>query len=298
MSRTVFVNGAYVDEGEACVSVFDRAFLFADAVYEVSAVIDGNLVDNRAHLARLKRSLGALRMPMPCSEEELVAIQRALITRNRLREGAVYLQVTRGAADRDFKFPVDATPTLVMFTQARRVVDDPLAARGLSVITIPDIRWKRRDIKTTALLAASLAKQEAVDAGADDAWMIEDGFVTEGSSNNAWIITSGGAIVTRHVGNEILQGITRAAVLELSRREGIVVEERPFTVDEAIAASEAFCTSATALVCPVVRIDGHDIGAGVPGEVTRSLRRLYLDMARAAASGEAAADVFSSAGRG
>lgn len=284
MSRTVYVNGAFVDEREARVSIFDRGFLFADAVYEVSAVLGGRLVDNDAHLARLARSLDELGMKMPCSERELVDIQRELIARNALDEGALYLQVSRGAADRDFRFPRDATPTLVMFTQSRTLVDDPVAARGLSVITVPDLRWKRRDIKTVGLLPASMARQQAADAGVDDAWMVEDGKITEGSSNNAHIVTANGCIVTRHLGNEILHGITRAAVLELSRREGIEVQERPFTVDEALSASEAFVTSATAFVCPVVRIDGQAIGDGSPGPVTTRLREVYIELARAAAN--------------
>jgi D-alanine transaminase len=219
-------------------------------------------------------------MPMPCPEDDIVAVQRELVMRNGLREGAVYLQVTRGAADRDFKFPLDATPSLVLFTQARAVIDDPLAARGMEILTVPDIRWKRRDIKTVGLLAASLAKQQAVDAGADDAWMVEDGFVTEGSSNNAYIVTQTGSVVTRHLGEEILHGITRAAVLGLSAREGIPVEERPFTVDEAISAAEAFITSATAFVCPVVRINGYAIGDGKPGEIATRLRSIYIEIAR------------------
>lgn len=282
MSRTVYVNGTYVDEKDACVSIFDRAFLFADGVYEVSAVLGGRLVDNDSHLARLKRSLAELRMTMPCSFEELVDIQRTLITKNDLDEGAVYLQVTRGAADRDFRFPVGATPTLVLFTQARPLIDDPIVEHGMSVVTVPDLRWKRRDIKTVGLLAACLAKQQAIDAGADDAWMVEDGFVTEGSSNNAYIITDDDTIVTRHLGSEILHGITRAAVLELSKREGISVNERPFTVDEAMDAREAFITSASAFVCPVVRINGHEIGDGRPGPLVRRLRKDYIELMRAA----------------
>lgn len=289
MSRTVYVNGDFVDEKDACVSVFDRAFLFADAVYEVSAVLGGALVDNAAHLARLRRSLGELGIPMPCGEDELVRIQQELVARNALDEGMVYMQVTRGSADRDFKFPVGAKPTLVMFTQARPLIDDPAAKRGISVITVADMRWRRRDIKTTALLAASLAKQQAVEAGVDDAWMVEDGYVTEGSSNNAHIVTADGVIVTRHLGSEILHGITRAAVLELSRREGLTVEERPFTVDEAKAAAEAFITSATAFVTPVVRIDGAAIGSGAPGEIARALRRSYIEMAQMATNASRAA---------
>jgi D-alanine transaminase len=180
MSRIVYVNGAYLPEEEAKISVFDRGFLFADGVYEVATVVDGRLVDNAAHLARLQRSLGELAMPAPAAPEEIEAIQ--------IDQGLVYLQVTRGAADRDFLYPTDAAPSLVMFTQTKNVIDNPTAAKGISVVTLPDIRWRRRDIKTVALLAASMAKQAAHDAGADDAWMVEDGAVTEGSSNNAFIV--------------------------------------------------------------------------------------------------------------
>ncbi len=284
MSRTVYVNGNFVDEADARISVFDRAFLFADAVYEVSAVIGGAMIDNDAHLARLRRSLDALGMHMPCEESRIAAIQNELIRRNALDEGAVYLQVSRGAADRDFKYPKNATPTLVSFTQARRIVDDPVAERGIDVVVVPDLRWKRRDIKTVGLLAACMAKQQALDAGADDAWMVENGMVTEGTSNNAHIVTGEGGIVTRQLGNEILHGVTRAAILELSHREGIDVQERAFSVEEAKAAREAFITSATTFVCPVVRIDSQPVGDGRPGPVTRRLRQLYIEMARAEAA--------------
>lgn len=282
MSRIVYVNGSFVAEDEAFVSVFDRGFLFADGVYEVTAVIDGRMVDNESHLARLRRSLDELKMDLPHSGDDLVEIQRELIERNGLEEGLVYLQATRGAADRDFRFPVDVEPTLVLFTQSRKLIEDAVAARGIHVITVPDIRWKRRDIKTVGLLAASLARQQAADAGADDAWMVEDGLVTEGSSNNAWIILDDDTLVTRHLGNEILHGITRAAVLELSRREGLSIVERPFTVDEAIDAREAFVTSAGAFVTPVVRINDHAVADGRPGEIATRLRSLYIDLARAA----------------
>ncbi len=281
MSRTVFVNGEFVKEQDACISVFDRGFLFADGVYEVSTVLNGCLIENDAHLGRLRRSLDELKMPAPCPMEEIEVIQKELIQRNSLTEGVLYLQVTRGAADRDFKFPKDATPTLVMFTQEKPLIVDPVAERGISVITLPDIRWKRRDIKTVGLLAASMAKQEAVDAGAEDAWLVEDGFITEGSSNNAFIVTTDGVIVTRHLGNEVLHGITRAAVLELSRRDGLKVEERPFSVDEALAATEAFITSASTFVYPVVRINDHILGNGRPGPEALKLRKLYIDMALA-----------------
>ena len=285
MSRIVYVNGQFVPETEAHVSVFDRGFLFADGVYEVSSVLDRGLVDNAAHLARLERSLGELGMDSPASPEEIVRAQKELIARNDLDEGIVYLQITRGPADRDFAWPAEPKPTLVMFTQSKSLVDNPLAAKGIEVITVPELRWRRRDVKTVGLLAASMAKQAALDAGAEDAWMVEDGFVTEGSSSNACIVARGGGVVTRHLGNEILHGITRAAVLRLSREHQIAVEERPFTVEEAQGAAEAFITSASAFVIPVIAIDGETIGDGRPGLVTSRLREIYIDSARASAAG-------------
>ena len=280
MGRIVYVNGEYLPEEEARISVFDRGFLFADGVYEVSSVIDGKLVDNAAHLRRLARSLDELGMPRPCSDDEIVAIQKAVIERNGVEEGTVYLQVTRGAADRDFAYPKDPRPSLVVFSQAKPVVDTPASRTGIRVITVPDIRWQRRDIKTVGLLAASMAKQRALEAGVNDAWMVEDGLVTEGSSNNAYIVTADGVVVTRHLGNEILHGITRAAVLRLSKEDGVPVEERPFSVEEALAAREAFVTSASTFVLPVVEIDGHTVGDGTPGPIARRLRALYIERAR------------------
>ena len=281
MSRIVYVNGQFVPESEAHVSVFDRGFLFGDGVYEVSSVLDRGLVDNAAHLVRLERSLGELGMDAPAGPEEIVRAQKELIARNDLDEGIVYLQITRGPADRDFAYPTDPKPTLVMFTQSKALVDNPLAARGITILTVPELRWQRRDIKTVGLLAASMAKQAALDAGADDAWMVEDGVVTEGSSNNAWIVTGGGVVVTRHLGNEILHGITRAAVLRLARERQIAIEERPFTVGEAQRAAEAFITSASSFVIPVVGIDGETIGDGRPGPLTSRLREIYIESARA-----------------
>jgi len=279
MSRTVYVNGSYLPEEDAKISIFDRGFLFADGVYEVSSVLGGKLVDNAAHLARLHRSLDELDMPAPASDDDIVAAQEELITRNELSEGIVYLQVTRGAADRDFAFPQAPEPSLVMFTQAMRLRENPAVAKGKAVITVPDIRWGRRDIKTVGLLAPSMAKQAAINAGKDDAWMVEDGFVTEGSSNNAYIVTQDGTVVTRHLGNEILHGITRKAVLALAESAQIRIEERPFTVAEAQAAKEAFVTSASSFVMPVVEIDGQQIGDGKPGPIALRLRQLYLAMA-------------------
>lgn len=279
MSRTVYVNGEFVAEENATVSVFDRGFLFADAVYEVTSVLDGKLLDNTGHLARLRRSLAELNMASPASDGEIIAIQEELVQRNSLQEGGVYLQVSRGVADRDFSFSADMNPSLVMFTQAKNLRSPPQAKSGISVISVADIRWRRRDIKTVGLLAQSLAKQQAVDAGAADAWMVEEGFVTEGSSNNAFIVNDAGTIITRHLGNEILHGITRASVIALVESDNIKLEERPFSLDEAYAAKEAFMTSASTFVWPVVEIDGKQIGDGKPGAVATRLREVYIETA-------------------
>lgn len=281
MSRIVYVNGEFVPEADAKVSVFDRGFIFADGVYEVSSVLRGKLIENTGHLVRLRRSLSELNMSSPATDEEIEAIQKELIERNNLDEGLVYLQVTRGAADRDFAFPKDVAPTLVMFTQAKNILANPIAEKGLSVITVEDIRWRRRDIKTVGLLAPCLAKMQAKAAGADDAWMVEDGFITEGSSNNAYIVTDDGTIVTRQVGHEILNGITRRAVLALAEKHSYKVEERLFSVEECYNAAEAFVTSATMFVQPVVKIDDRQIGDGRPGLVAQQLRELYIGMALA-----------------
>jgi D-alanine transaminase len=283
MTRTVYVNGDYLPETEAKVSIFDRGFLFADGVYEVTSVLDGKLVDFAGHAKRLQRSLDELQMANPVTEAELLEIHRELVRLNEIDEGLIYLQITRGAADRDFAFPKEATPTIVLFTQAKSgLADSPVAKTGLKVISIEDQRWGRRDIKTVQLLYPSMGKMMAKAAGADDAWMVEDGHVTEGTSNNAYIV-KGNTIVTRHLGNEILHGITRAAVLRFAREAQMSVEERPFTVEEAMAADEAFITSASAFVMPVVEIDGQAIGSGTPGPVAARLREIYLDEMRRAA---------------
>ena len=280
MSRIVYVNGEYLPEEDAKISIFDRGFLFADGVYEVSSVLDGKLIDNQAHHTRLQRSLSELSMPRPASDEELTAIQQKLIEKNDIVEGLVYMQITRGAADRDFAFPQDVEPSLVMFTQTKNLSRDPAAERGIAVITLPDIRWKRRDIKTVGLLAPCLAKQAAKEAGAQDAWMEEDGFITEGSSNNAYIVTKEGTIVTRQLSNAILHGITRKAVLKLAQEQDLKIEERPFTVAEAESAREAFYTSASSFVMPVVKINDTLLGNGAPGILTLRLRQLYIEMAQ------------------
>ena len=239
--RTVFVNGSYVPEDEARISIFDRRSLFGDAVYEVTSVLDGKLVDYAGHMTRLRRSLDALKMPSPATDDELLEIHRELVKRNILTEGLIYLQVSRGAADRDFLFPgPDVTPTLLLFPQHKSIVKSALAERGQKIILVDDLRWRRCDIKTVQLLYASMVKTEAHEAGADDAWMVLDGQITEGSSNNAYIVTGDGTIVTRELSTDILHGITRKSVLQCAAELQLAVEERPFTVAQARAARSLF----------------------------------------------------------
>ncbi|MEM8630473.1 MAG: D-amino-acid transaminase [Pseudomonadota bacterium] len=285
MSRTVYVNGSYLPEEDAKISIFDRGFLFADGVYEVTSVLGGKLIDFDGHAKRLERSLAELDMANPVTAEELLEIHRELVRLNDIDDGLVYLQITRGAADRDFLYPAEGTPgTIVLFTQAKPgLAESPAAKRGIKVISIEDQRWGRRDIKTVQLLYPSMGKMAAKAAGADDAWMIEDGHVTEGTSNNAYIVTKDGKIITRHLSNDILHGITRAAVLQLAKEAQMVVEERAFTLDEAKDAAEAFVTSASTFVMPVVEIDGTALGDGTPGPVAARLREIYLDQSRRAA---------------
>ena len=286
MTRTVYLNGDYLPETEARVSIFDRGFLMADGVYEVTSVLDGRLVDFAGHAARLARSLAALDLTCPVSMDELLAIHRELVARNAITEGMVYLQVTRGnPGDRDFAFPDPATtpPTLVLFTQSKPgLANAPAARTGIKVISIDDIRWGRRDIKTVQLLYPSMGKMMAKHAGADDAWLVEDGFVTEGTSNNAYIVR-GNRIITRDLSHDILHGITRAAVLRIAREAQLTVEERPFSIAEAQGADEAFVTSASAFVTPVVQIDGTAIASGKPGPIATLLREIYLEEMRRAA---------------
>jgi len=278
--RTVYLNGDYLPENEASVSIFDRGFLMADGVYEVTSVLGGKLIDFEGHAVRLQRSLDALEMQNPISKEDLLEVHRELVRANDIDEGMVYLQITRGApGDRDFVFPDPETtqPTIVLFTQSKPgLAASPAAKKGMKVISIEDIRWGRRDIKTVQLLYPSMGKMMAKKAGADDAWMIEDGFVTEGTSNNAYIV-QGNKIVTRALSNDILHGITRAAVLRFAQEAQMEVEERNFTIDEAKAADEAFITSASTFVMPVVEIDGVALGDGVPGRVAPRLREIYLE---------------------
>ena len=286
MSRTVYVNGEYLPEEEAKISIFDRSFLMADGVYEVTSVLDGKLIDFDGHLARLERSLTELDMEKPEAFDDLLEIHRELVRRNGIVEGMVYLQVSRGSAgDRDFVFPDPEVvkPTVVLFTQNKPgLADSPEAKKGIKVISIDDIRWGRRDIKTVQLLYPSMGKMMAKKAGADDAWLVEDGFVTEGTSNNAYIV-KGNKIITRALSNDILHGITRAAVLRFAREAQMEVEERNFTIDEAKQADEAFITSASTFVMPVVDIDGVQLGDGTPGRVAPRLREIYLDESRKAA---------------
>lgn len=276
MAGTAYVNGAFVPAAEAKVSVFDRGFLFGDGVYEVVPVVRGRLVDRRYFLERIARSLDEVGIARPCPDRELLALLAGLVERDRLREGAVYLQVTRGAAKRDFPFPADTPPTVVAFAVEMDLLDSPAARSGVRVVTTPDLRWKRRDIKSVNLLAQCLAKQDAVARGAYEGWMVEDGMVTEGVSSTAWIVRDGAA-VTRPLSNEVLPGIRRRTLLELAEAAGVAVELRPFTVAEAQAADEAFISSATTVVLGVVSIDGERVGGGAPGPVTARLRGLYKE---------------------
>lgn len=284
MSRIAYVNGRYIRHADAGVSIDDRAFLFADGIYEVIEVFGGKLIDEAGHLARLGRSARELRINLPAGEGALKLILRELVARNRVTDGHVYLQVTRGAARRDHVFPPAGTPaTLVAFAhRGDRAAAEAKARAGIKVISTPDIRWKRPDIKTTSLLPNVLAKQEARDAGAYEAWLLDSqGYVTEGASSNAWIVDREGALVTHPADSAILSGITRARLLQIATAQGLRVIERVFTLDEAFAAREAFITGATTLVMPVVAIDGRKIGSGAPGPVALGLRAGFHDFAPA-----------------
>lgn len=283
MSRVAYVNGAYVPHGQAVIHVEDRGFQFADGVYEVWSVFNGKLADFDGHMTRLVRSLTELRIDVPMTREALTRVLKETVRRNRVRNGIVYLQVTRGTARRDHPFPPEGTPPSVIVTarSISAVKTEAQADKGVAVITQPDIRWGRCDIKTVGLLPNILAKQAARDRGAYEAWFVDEmGLVTEGSSTNAWIIDEHGKLRTRDTQANILRGITRAAILDLVASEKIELDERPFSVDEAKRAREAFFTAAGAFVMPAVSIDGTTIGDGTPGPVTRKLRALYLDQAR------------------
>ena len=277
MSRMIYINGDYVAEKDAVVSIFDRGFLMADAVYEVTAVLDGKMVGFDGHWARLQNSLGELQLACPLTRTELLAIHRELIIRNNLTHGGVYVQITRGnPGDRDYII-TDMTPTIVLFTQdSPDPINDSAADKGWRVMTAPDLRWRRRDIKSVQLLYPSLVKTGAVRQGFDDAWLIEDGAITEGTSNNAYIIKDG-VIITRALSHDILHGVTRANLLAYAEARQMKVEIRPFTLTEAKDADEAFVTSASAYVMPVVSIDGHAIGDGKPGSHALNLRKIFIE---------------------
>jgi D-alanine transaminase len=280
MSRIAYVNGSFVPEADAKVSIFDRGYLFADGVYEVTPVVNGKLVDYDAHAERLDRSLNELRMSWPCTKPALRQMHVDLIAHNKLNEGIVYMQVTRGVADRMFNFPKDITSSLIAFPQVMKLVDNPNARTGVKVVTTNDIRWLRRDIKSIMLLAPVLGKQEAYEKGAAEGWMVEDGFVTEGTSSNAYIVKNN-TVITRPISNRILAGCTRRALFRLSQEHGVKIEERLFTPQEAYAADEAFLTSASQFVMPITEIDGKMIGGGQVGPVARKLRELFLEEAQA-----------------
>jgi D-alanine transaminase len=283
VSRIAYVDGQYLPHRSAGVHIEDRGYQFADGVYEVLAVIGGRLVDEGPHLTRLARSLGELRIAAPMSEAALKIVMREVVRRNGVRDGTLYLQVTRGAAPRDHAFPQTAKPVLVVTARRKKPGDPSLATDGIGVITIPDIRWRRCDIKSVALVANVLGKQRAKEAGAYEAWQVDsDGRVTEGTSTNAWIVTADGAAVTRQADDAILNGVTRLAVFDIIRREGYRLIERPFTVAEAKTAREAFVTSTAVELLPVVRIDGDRVGDGTPGPLSRALREFYLAHAAAA----------------
>ena len=275
MSRTVYVNGTFVPEEQAKISVFDRGFIFGDGVYEVVPVISGKLVDKQYFLERLDRSLGELSIAWPCTKQEYMEVMEQLVESNQLTEGIVYSQVTRGiAADRDFPFPANVSPSFVAFTSNMELLDNPLVKSGIRVITTPDLRWQRRDIKSVNLLGQVLAKQDAITRGGHEGWMVEDRIVTEGVSSSAYIVKNA-TIITRPLSNAILPGIRRRTLLEIASNVGIDVEERIFTIEEALAADEAFISSATTMTLGVVSIDGHQIGNGTPGPITIRLRELY-----------------------
>ncbi len=281
MSRIVYVNGAFLPEEEGKISIFDRGFLFADGVYEVTPIVNGRLVDYDPHMERLARSLKELSMAWPCTPEELRKVHEELVKRNSLKEGVIYMQVTRGVADRQFNFPKETKSTLVAFTQAMALIDNASARTGVKIITTPDLRWLRRDIKTVMLLAPVLGKQAAYEKGANEAWQVEDGLVTEGTSSNAYIVKNG-KIITRPLSNRILAGCTRRSLFRLAQEHGVEIEERAFTVSEALDADEAFLTSASQFVMPITEIDGHRVGGGQPGPVTRKLRDIFLAEAQKA----------------
>ncbi len=286
MGRIAYVNGQFVPHGQAVVHIEDRGYQLADAIYEVWALFDGKLGDPEGHFVRLQRSLSELSIPMPMSRAALTLVLKEAVRRNRVTEGLLYLQVSRGVAPRQHAFPDAPIRPAVIMTVSRvnRAADEARAAKGIKVVTAPENRWSRADIKTVGLLPNSMAKQKAKEAGAMEAWYVDDlGFVTEGASSNAWIVDGEGRLRTRDTNANILRGVTRHTLLDIIAREGMPVDERPFTPAEAIGAQEAFITGAGTLVLPVVAVDGKTVGAGSPGPVATKLRRLYIEQARATA---------------
>ena len=282
MPRIAYVNGRYMPGAQASVSIEDRGFQFADGVYEVCEVREGRLVDERRHMARLDRSLSELRIARPMSAIALSMVMHETVRRNRVRDGIVYVEITRGVARRDFPFPPGATrPTVVVTARGNDLGRlEQMAAEGVAIVSVPDIRWGRVDIKTVGLLPNVLAKQAAREQGAREAWLVDaQGCVTEGASSNAWIVSADGTLITRPLGSDILPGITRAVAIEAAKALGLAFLERPFTLAEAYGAREAFITSASQIVLPVTRIDGRPIGDGAPGPTAKALRRAYHEQA-------------------
>ena len=279
MKRIVYVNGSFVREDLASISIFDRGFLFADSIYEVTGVIDSKLVDNNKHLNRLRNSLKFMNINLTITNNEIESIQKELIEKNDLDNGIVYLQISRGSEDRDFLYSENIEPTVVMFTQRKNFFKDPKALKGISVITQEDNRWKFKDIKTTLLLGSVLAKNEARFKGADDSWYTKDSFVTEGAASNAFIVNKEKVIQTHPLSSDILPGTTRSTVFEIAKLLDLTIKEEPFKVSEAIDSEEAFITGAGTLVIPVIKINQHIIGSGKPGEITNAIREKYLRIA-------------------
>ena len=278
MNKQVYVNGKYFDKNDAVVSVFDRGFLFADSVYEVTAVINGFLVDWNAHFSRLKNSLKEINLNFNIQEKDIFSIQKNLIEKNKIKEGLVYIQVTRGIGERDFNFSeTQFKPTIVIFTQEKKILNTDRAKEGIKIVTLEEKRWKRRDIKTTQLLASSMAKSEASKIGKDDCWFIENGFITEGSSSNAFIINDNNEVITRELSHNLLGGITRSSLLHFCKKNNMKFRESKFTELEAKNANEAFITSATNFVVPVIEIDGDKVGKGVVGSHVKKFQKLYLN---------------------
>ena len=284
MSRTVFINNKYIDEKDAKISIFDRGLLFSDSVYEVTAVIDNKLIDFPAHIDRLEKSLKELEIKNSFSYEFLLEVHKELINKNKFsnKEGLIYMQVSRGTIERDFLIKDNnITPNIFAFTQEKNLTNVDFKTNGLEIITRNDLRWQRKDIKTTQLLYATLIKTEAHKLGADDAWLIDDdGFVNEGTSNNAYIIDNNNNIITRNLSNKLLPGITRKTLIEVAKKLKLSIEERPFTIKEALESNEAFISSASTLIAPVTKIDKNNIGNGQMGTITEILRETYIKISK------------------